>query len=245
MPIFKLSEYLIFPPPELARYDGLLAVGGDLSPARLLLAYEMGIFPWYSEQDIDILWWAPDPRLVLELDEFHISRRLRREIRKNILQVTFDQSFAEIISACGDSRSKTWIVPEMRTAYCHLHELGYAHSIECRRNGELVGGLYGVSLGGVFFGESMFSKETNSSKIALAALVEQLREWNFDFIDCQVKTDHLISLGAREIPGPIFFHRLRASVQRPTRLGSWNNITAAEPDDSATRSPARGRKNPP
>jgi leucyl/phenylalanyl-tRNA--protein transferase len=229
MPIFKLSDYIIFPPPELARYDGLLAVGGDLTPARLLLAYEMGIFPWYTEDDIDILWWAPDPRLILELDEFHISRRLQREMRKNIFQVTFDQSFGEVINCCATSRPETWIIPKMQTAYCRLHELGYAHSVECRLDNQLVGGLYGVSIGGVFFGESMFSRVTNSSKIALAGLVARLKEWNFDFIDCQVKTDHLISLGAREIPGPMFFNRLQSSVRRPSRRGSWQlKVPAAD-----------------
>ena len=221
MPIFKLSDYLLFPPPGLARYDGLLAVGGDLSPDRLLLAYKMGIFPWYTEDDVDILWWAPDPRLILELDNFHVSRRLEREIRKNVFQVTFDQNFREVIIACATSRPDTWIIPEMQDAYCHLHELGYAHSVECRQDKRLVGGLYGVSLGGVFFGESMFSQVANSSKIALAGLVSRLKEWNFDFIDCQVKTDHLISLGAREIPGPIFLNRLAASMRRASTTGSW------------------------
>ena len=230
----------------MARYDGLLAIGGDLSPARLLLAYEMGIFPWYSEGDIDILWWAPDPRLILELDEFHVSRRLRRDIRKNIFQVTFDQDFSAVINACADSRPETWIVPEMREAYCRLHELGYAHSVECRREGQLVGGLYGVSLGAVFFGESMFSQVSNSSKIALAALVARLREWNFDFIDCQVRTDHLISLGAREIPGPLFFNRLYASVRRPTRRGNWQ-VSGQDQgaDDNSVQGGGRAEENPP
>ncbi len=242
MPIFRLSDYILFPPPELARYDGLLAVGGDLSPARLLMAYEMGIFPWYTEDDVDILWWAPDPRLILELDEFHISRRLRREIRQKKFQVTFDRNFSEVIVACATSRPETWIVPEMQEAYCRLHELGYAHSVECRLDNRLVGGLYGVSLGGVFFGESMFSQVANSSKIALAGLVARLKEWDFNFIDCQVKTDHLISLGAREIPGALFFNRLRQSIKRRNRRGSWQ-IKAPAADDAVISNVERQEKN--
>lgn len=204
----------------MARADGLLAVGGDLSEARLLLAYQEGIFPWYSDGE-PILWWAPDPRLVLSLDALHISRRFGREMRKKAFRITFDRAFERVINACSTIRPETWIVPEMIEAYCRLHEQGYAHSVECWQDEILVGGLYGVSLGGVFFGESMFSRVSNSSKIALAALVERLREWDFDFVDCQVKTDHLISMGAREVPGPVFAQWLSASVQRPTRQGKW------------------------
>ncbi|MEA3546606.1 MAG: leucyl/phenylalanyl-tRNA--protein transferase [Thermodesulfobacteriota bacterium] len=224
MPVFQLSHHLVFPPAGLSRADGLLAVGGDLSEARILLAYQAGIFPWYSEGD-PILWWAPDPRLILRLDDFHISRRLGREIRKKTFRVTFDHCFDKVIEACATIRPETWIVPEMIEAYSHLHEQGYAHSVECWLDNKLVGGLYGVSLGGVFFGESMFCRVSNSSKIAIAALVERLKEWTFDFIDCQMKTDHLIRMGAREIPGAVFYEMLSTSTQRPTRLGSWADAT--------------------
>ena len=227
MPVFQLSHHLIFPPAGLSRADGLLAVGGDLSAARILLAYQAGIFPWYSKGD-PILWWAPDPRLILRLDDFHISRRLGREIRKKTFRVTFDHCFDEVIEACATIRPETWIVPEMIEAYSRLHEQGYAHSVECRLDDKLVGGLYGVSLGGVFFGESMFCRVSNSSKIALAALVEKLKEWNFDFIDCQMKTDHLLRMGAREIPGAVFYELLSAGIQRPTRLGNWSDTVNHE-----------------
>ena len=221
MPVFQLSHHLVFPPAGLARSDGLLAVGGDLSEARILLAYQMGIFPWYSKGD-PILWWSPDPRLILRLEDLHVSRRLGREIRKKQFHITFDHCFARVIEACATIRPETWIVPEMVEAYCRLHEHGYAHSVEYWRDDKLAGGLYGVSLGGVFFGESMFSRESNGSKIALAALVERLKEWNFDFIDCQMKTEHLLSMGAMEIPGAVFYEWLDASTRRPTRLGSWS-----------------------
>ncbi len=224
MPVFQLGKDLLFPPPELARPDGLLAIGGDLSPSRLLLAYQQGIFPWYSPGE-PILWWAPDPRLVLFPSEFHCSRRLTRLRRQEAFQVSFDSAFAEIISHCATTREEagtgTWLDRAMIEAYTRLHSLGYAHSVECRRAGELVGGLYGVSLGGVFFGESMFSLESNSSKIALAALVDLLRAWDFDLIDCQVGTGHLQRLGAREIPGVEFSQRLGLALEKPTRRGSW------------------------
>lgn len=227
MPVFQLSHHLVFPPAGLARGDGLLAVGGDLSEDRILLAYQMGIFPWYSEGD-PILWWAPDPRLILRLEDFHISKRLGREIRKNTFHITFDHCFDKVIEACSTIRPETWIVPEMIEAYCRLHEQGYAHSVECWLDDKLAGGLYGVSLGGVFFGESMFSRVSNSSKIALAALIERLKGWNFDFIDCQMKTNHLVKMGAREIPGAVFYEWLSAGTRRPTRLGNWSDTADHE-----------------
>ncbi|MBU0680600.1 MAG: leucyl/phenylalanyl-tRNA--protein transferase [Proteobacteria bacterium] len=222
--IFKLSDELVFPPPVLAREDGLLAVGGDLSVQRLLLAYSMGIFPWYSEGD-PLLWWSPDPRMVLVPDEFHCSRRLERILRQEMFRVTFDQVFTEVIQGCAaprPGREATWIVKEMQDAYIRLHEEGWAHSVECWLDDQLVGGLYGVSLGGVFFGESMFSTVANSSKVALATLIGQLAAWDFDLLDCQMKTSHLVSLGAREISGVEFGRCLQASVQRPTRRGVWS-----------------------
>lgn len=227
MPVFQLNEALVFPPPDLAREDGLLAVGGDLSIPRLLLAYQMGIFPWYSPHE-PILWWAPDPRLVLFPDEFHLSQRLRRKIRQNLFEVTMDEAFAQVIRQCAHTRLQdnlgTWIDEEMIAAYCKLHELGYAHSVECWRQGELAGGLYGVSLGKTFFGESMFSKETDSSKIALAGLVSTLLARDYDMIDCQIATGHLMSLGAREISAAKFLGLLEQSLAHPTRRGKWTPV---------------------
>jgi len=227
MPVFQLSDTLLFPPPALAREDGLLAVGGDLSVPRLLLAYQHGIFPWYSPGE-PILWWSPDPRLVLFPAEFHLAKRLARTIRQQIFSITFDTAFAQVIRACGQTRRKegqgTWLDEEMIRAYCELHDQGHAHSVECWQNGELVGGLYGVALGAVFFGESMFSLVPDSSKVALAGLVERLQDWDFELIDCQVGTGHLQRLGAREISGAEFSTRLAEAVAKPSRLGSWSNF---------------------
>jgi leucyl/phenylalanyl-tRNA--protein transferase len=224
MAIYRLVEELVFPPPEYADPSGLLAVGGDLSSDRLLEAYRMGIFPWYSE-DQPILWWSPDPRFVLELNELHLSRSLRKTLRKNVFTVTFDRAFDEVISACASAPRKgqhgTWITDEMRSAYIDLHGLGYAHSVETWLGGDLVGGVYGVSLGKAFFGESMFHVKPDASKVALVALVEKLRAWEFHFIDAQVTTEHMISLGAREIPRRVFLKRLRAALRHPTRRGKW------------------------
>jgi len=224
MPVFQLSDTICFPPPKLAREDGLLAIGGDLSPERLLLAYQMGIFPWYAEGD-PLLWWAPTPRLILRPQEFHLSRRLQRELKKGVFEFTMDAAFRAVIGACAEVRTEqlrpTWIDAEMIEAYCKLHELGYAHSLECWQRGTLVGGLYGVSVGGFFFGESMFSRVTNSSKAALAVLARQLAAWGFDCIDCQMRTEHLISLGATEISGDQFFSMLQRSILRPDKRGEW------------------------
>ena len=226
MPVFQLSDNLIFPPPALAREDGLLAVGGDLSVPRLLLAYQHGIFPWYSPGE-PILWWSPNPRLVLFPEEFHLSKRLARTIRQQIFRVTFDTDFKRVIRACAETRRKegegTWLNEDMIEAYCKLHGLGYAHSVECWQGEELVGGLYGISLGAVFFGESMFSLAPDSSKVALAGLVDRLKGWDFELIDCQVGTGHLQRLGAREISGEEFSHRLAQTVARPSHQGRWSN----------------------
>jgi leucyl/phenylalanyl-tRNA--protein transferase len=225
MPVFKLSKEIVFPPPELARDDGLLAVGGDLSAERLLMAYQMGIFPWYSEGD-PILWWSPVPRLIMKPSEFHLAKRLARELRKGVFQFSFDQDFKAVIESCAISRTKqnesTWINKKMIKAYCHLHKLGFAHSVECWQNNNLVGGLYGVAVGGAFFGESMFSKVPNSSKAAMAILARHLQEWNFSLIDCQMRTSHLISLGAYEINGPDFFNRLQKAILKPEHQSPWS-----------------------
>lgn len=224
MPVFQLSSEIFFPPPQLAREDGLLAVGGDLSQTRLLTAYQMGIFPWYSKGD-PILWWAPTPRLILLPTEFKLAKRLARDIKKGLFQFSMDHAFRDVIIQCASIRTNqseaTWINQEMIEAYCLLHESGYAHSLECWQDGELAGGLYGISIGGAFFGESMFSKASNGSKAALAVLSQVLAAWEFDFIDCQMRTEHLISLGAKEIPGPVFFQWLQQTILKPDRKGKW------------------------
>ena len=190
--------------------DGLLAAGGDLSPERLLAAYRRGIFPWYNE-DQPILWWSPNPRAVLYPEALSISRSLSKTLKKQTFKVTLDTAFADVIDGCAEPRRQengTWISAEMRAAYNRLHTLGYAHSAECWYNNDLVGGLYGVSVGKVFFGDSMFSRLTDASKVAFVYLVRQLTAWNYQLIDCQVRTGHLESLGAVDIPRPEFIQYL-------------------------------------
>jgi leucyl/phenylalanyl-tRNA---protein transferase len=225
MPIFRLVDDMVFPPPDYADPSGLIAVGGDLSSERLLEAYRVGIFPWYSE-DQPILWWSPDPRFVLKLDDFKISRSLRKTMRKRMFLVTFDRVFDEVIAACAqvprEGQSGTWITPEMEEAYITLHGLGYAHSVEAWFEGKLVGGLYGVSLGKAFFGESMFHSKTDASKVALAVLVEKLKTWGFHFVDSQMTTDHMHHLGAKEIPRRIFLKRLQSALRHSTKRGKWH-----------------------
>jgi leucyl/phenylalanyl-tRNA--protein transferase len=224
MPIYRLIDDVIFPAPEDADASGLLAVGGDLSSERLLEAYRLGIFPWFSG-DEPILWWSPDPRLVLDLNDFKISRSLRKTIKKNIFRVTFDRAFSEVMRACAsvprDGQRGTWITKEMQKAYAELHKLGYAHSVEVWISDELAGGLYGVSLGRAFFGESMFHRKADASKVALAALVARLKAWNFHFIDAQMTTAHLLSLGAKELPRRIFLRRLRQALRGSSKTGKW------------------------
>jgi leucyl/phenylalanyl-tRNA--protein transferase len=224
MRLFHLSDEISFPHPRLASPDGLLAVGGDLSVSRLILAYKMGIFPWYSKGE-PILWWSPDPRLVLFPDDFHMSRSLKREIRKKAFRITFDEAFDQVIAGCAAKRpgsEGTWIVPQMAEAYMQLHRIGVAHSVEAWKDGVLAGGLYGVSLGGCFFGESMFSRESNASKVAMAALMRFIRKKGFDLVDCQVKSGHLMRLGAREVPRTIFLEMLEKSMERPSLSGKWH-----------------------
>ena len=224
MPIFRLLDEPIFPRPDYADPSGLLAVGGDLSSERLLEAYRLGIFPWYSD-DQPILWWSPDPRFVLHLEEFHVSRSLRKTLRKGIFRVTADRAFDEVIAACAavsrDGQNGTWITAEMREAYNALHGLGYAHSVETWFEGKLVGGIYGVSLGKAFFGESMFHRKTDASKVALAALVDKLKSWDFHFLDAQMTTEHMMSLGAREVSRRVFLKQLRSALEHPTKRGKW------------------------
>lgn len=206
------SDPAQFPDPQyaLVEPDGLLAVGGDLSPARLLNAYRQGIFPWYSEGQ-PILWWSPNPRAVLYPNALKISQSLRKKLRKQLFRVTLDTAFPEVIEACSEPRAEqdgTWITDEMKQAYIHLHRIGFAHSVECWEDEQLVGGLYGISMGKVFFGESMFARRSDASKIAFAHLVEQLKDWGFGLIDCQVHTGHLASLGAEDIPRVSFLELL-------------------------------------
>ncbi|CAG1021267.1 Leucyl/phenylalanyl-tRNA--protein transferase [Patescibacteria group bacterium] len=203
--------------------DGLLAVGGCLSTARLLNAYRQGIFPWYNP-DEPILWWSPNPRLVLFPEHLNVSRSLRKTLRKQQFSVSFDTAFSAVLEGCAKPRlddKGTWLSPEMQAAYCELHRLGYAHSIETWLNDELVGGLYGVALGQVFFGESMFHTQTDASKVAFVYLVENLIEWGYQLVDCQVYTEHLVSLGAEEITRREFSKLLEHYSELPVSKTAW------------------------
>lgn len=199
--------------------NGLLAAGGDLRPERLIQAYRHGCFPWFQDGQ-PILWWSPDPRTVLLPDELHVSRSLAKVLRQGRYQVSFDQAFAEVIRACAAPRSyaaETWITSPMQDAYLELHKSGIAHSVEVWRDGELVGGLYGLAMGQLFFGESMFSRADNASKVGFATLVERLKAWGFVLIDCQMPTEHLLSLGARTISRDEFARYLSRHLDQPNR----------------------------
>jgi leucyl/phenylalanyl-tRNA--protein transferase len=200
--MYFLSKELFFPPVSEANPDGILAIGGDLSPERLLLAYKSGIFPWFEEGE-PIFWWSPNPRMVLFLDELVVSKSMRNILNRNTFKVTFNQNFREVISNCQkikrEDQNGTWITNDMIEAYCKLNELGVAKSVEVWQNDELVGGLYGIDLGHIFCGESMFSKVSNASKVAFIALAKQLKAANYKVLDCQVYNEHLESLGCREI----------------------------------------------
>ena len=219
-----------FPPPAsaLKNPNGLLCAGGDLSPGRLLTAYRQGIVPWYSG-DEPILWWSPDPRMTLFCEELRVSRSLAKNLRNKGFEVTIDTAFAEVIKACSEPRggeSGTWLGGEMRSAYLALHRAGHAHSFETWRDGKLVGGLYGVAIGRMYYGESMFSRAADASKVALVALVAELRARGFPMIDCQQRTPLLASLGAREIPRRQFLRRLAALVNYPEPPGIWARVSA-------------------
>ena len=224
MPLFQLSRDIVFPPPELAEPDGLLAIGGDLSVPRLIAAYRRGIFPWYSEGE-PILWWSPVPRLVLFPEQFHLSRRLARPMRQQVFTVTADTAFADVITACGTLRKEsgegTWITEAMKQAYINLYETGFAHSFECWRDGELAGGLYGVCLGRIFFGESMFTRRTDASKVALAALVRQAEKIGIQAIDCQMTTAHLLRFGSRELNRQEFQKLLNQCIEHIAPQEKW------------------------
>ncbi|MEN9447204.1 MAG: hypothetical protein RJA25_494 [Bacteroidota bacterium] len=224
MPIFRLNDRLDFPPVEGAE-DGIVAIGGDLSPERLLLAYSRGIFPWYSEGE-PIIWHAPENRFILFLDELHISKSMRRVINSNRFSVTMDKNFEAVIHQCAivprAGQGGTWITPEMINAYIKLHQLGFAHSIEVWQENQLVGGVYGVSLGKCFFAESMFHTVSNASKVALIKLIEFLKINNFHFLDAQVFTEHVATMGAREIPRTKFMQLLNNGLSVANENMKWN-----------------------
>ncbi len=232
MPVYHLGSQLAFPPPDEAEPDGLLAVGGDLSPERLLLAYSLGIFPWY-EDGLPILWHSPDPRMVLLPADLHVPRSVRKATRRRAFSLRLDTAFADVVQACASApragQRCTWITREMLDAYVALHQLGFAHSAEAWSGDELVGGLYGVSLGSAFFGESMFARQPDASKTAFVALVEQLECWGFDLVDCQVHTEHLARFGATEWRRSRFLATLRETLEKPTRRGAWR----FDPDPAA------------
>jgi leucyl/phenylalanyl-tRNA--protein transferase len=221
-----------FPPVERALTDpnGLLAAGADLSAARLLDAYAQGIFPWFSDED-PLLWWSPDPRMVITPNELHVSKSLRRTIRSGRYTVTFDRDFRGVMAGCAEPRRDhdgTWITRDMVEAYEDLARLGYAHSVEVWSGSALAGGLYGVALGRMFYGESMFSRRPDASKVALVFLVRQLERWGFEMIDCQMSTPHLASMGAREIPRAEFLRRLQALVVLPPQPSAWTFTIASD-----------------
>ena len=225
MTIPWLTKKLAFPSPDRADKDGVVAVGGDLSVERVLLAYRSGIFPWPVAHDMPVFWFSPDPRWVVVPTEAHVGRSLRKEMRRGTYEVRVDTAFAAVIAACAETsrpdQDSTWITTEIEAAYIALHKAGWAHSIEAWRDGELVGGLYGISLGRAFFGESMFAAAPDASKVAFATLLGNLVAWGFDFVDCQTKTEHLQRFGAVPWKRKRFLEALSQSLTHPTRMGPW------------------------
>ena len=232
--VFEEEDYLIyplqdnrFPNPRFMSDEGLLAYGGSLDSDTILTAYKSGIFPWYSPED-PILWWSPNPRLVLYPENFKVRKSFARVLRNSQFNVKFDTAFKEVINSCAaikrEGQDHTWIVPDMIKAFMRLHEEGFAHSVEVYLDDELVGGLYGMAIGKAFFGESMFSLKSDASKIAFKALSDVLGNRGYDFIDCQMKTDHMVSLGAQVVPRDIFLDELHDTILKPTDLGSWQDF---------------------
>ena len=217
----------VFPDPRSASDEGLLAYGGDLSSSRIITAYQQGIFPWYTKGD-PILWWSPNPRLLLYPHNFKVKKSFRRVLRSGKFSVTFDERFSDVIRYCAtvprEGQNSTWILPEMEEAYIRLHEEGFAHSVEVYKEEKLVGGLYGVSIGKAFFGESMFSLVPDASKVAFKALSDVLGSRGYDFIDCQMKTDHMIRLGAETVERDIFLGALENALEKTTDFGSWQHF---------------------
>jgi leucyl/phenylalanyl-tRNA--protein transferase len=222
-----LGKEYTFPNPQDACDEGLLAYGGDLDPNRILSAYKVGIFPWFSESD-PLLWWSPNPRFVLYPEALKVSNSLKRILKKRVFEVRFDTNFKSVIKACAytprKSQEETWIVSQMQRAYIKLHEMGFAHSVESYLNGELVGGLYGIAIGKAFFGESMFSHKNDASKVCLKALSDVLGERGYDFIDCQIKSDHLVRMGACEIDRNLFLDSLKNALEKPSDIDSWQHF---------------------
>ncbi|MBA3456303.1 MAG: leucyl/phenylalanyl-tRNA--protein transferase [Deltaproteobacteria bacterium] len=223
MPVFRLDDRLVFPPVHLAE-DGLLALGGDLRPERLLLAYTQGIFPWYAE-NLPILWHSPDPRMIMTTRDLVVQKSLKKTIRRRPYELKMDTAFGQVLEGCASvprpGQNGTWLIPEMVDAYTKLHEIGFAHSIETWEGDKLVGGLYGVSLGAAFFGESMFAHAPDASKVAYVACVRQLDAWNIGLVDCQVHTEHLERFGAYEIPRLRYIELLKIALDEPTKRGRW------------------------
>ncbi len=222
MNVFPLDKHsYIFPNPLYASNEGLLAYGGDLSPTRLITAYTNGIFPWYNEHD-PILWWSPNPRFILEFDEFKLSKSLEKTIKKNLFEIRFDTNFRQVMIECSKiprvGQKGTWILPEVIDAYCTLFDMGFAHSFEAYYEGELVGGGYGVDIGDIFCGESMFAKKSDASKVALYHLVQRLKTNGFRLIDCQIPTPHLKTLGAKEVYREDFLQWVKESINNPKKF---------------------------
>ena len=233
MPVYALPEELVFPDPRLAEEDGLLAVGGDLSARRLLLAYAHGIFPWYNSDEQPVLWFSPDPRFVLRTADLHIPRSLAKRIRRGDYVITVDQAFSEVIAACRTTarpgQGGTWITPDMERAYTTLHRLGFAHSVEAWQQGVLVGGLYGVAIGRSFSGESMFAHAPDASKVAFVWLVRQLHAWGWPLIDCQMETDHLARFGAVALEREDFLAQTASLVRQVVPPEPWSFSTGFHP----------------
>ena len=220
--MLQLGSELWFPPPEHYGDDGLVAIGGDLSPDRLLLAYERGIFPWSAPED-PLLWWCPEPRAILPPAQIKVSKSMRNVLNRGEYKTTFDQDFRGVMEGCAHRPDEgTWITEDFVEAYAQLHALGFAHSVETwNQEGELVGGLYGVSLGSMFFGESMFARSSNASKVAFVQLARQLEQWGMECIDCQIMNPHLKTLGATHVPRAIFLDTLKHCMNAPTKRGTW------------------------
>lgn len=227
MPIHQLPLETVFPNPDEADDEGLVAYGGDLSVDRLIAAYRSGIFPWYDEYSPDIMWWSPNPRMIMYPDKFKLSKSLRQKIRRDVFELRFDTDFKGVMGACAqvprEEQDGTWITDEMQEAYLALHQIGLAHSVECWLDGELVGGLYGVSLGNAFFGESMFHYVSDASKVAYYYLCQMSKKLGIEFIDCQMHTDHLESLGAVEIPRSAFLALVQTNNKNETNSSKWES----------------------
>ena len=219
--IFYIEDELIFPPVELANEDGLLCFGGDLSPERLILAYKSGIFPW---ADDPVLWFSPDPRMVIDIDTWKASKSLNRTFKKGLFELRIDHSFETVMEQCADTRESTWISDDFINSYCQLHEKGLAHSFEVYQDNKLVGGLYGLSIGSAFFGESMFHTVTDASKITFMHLILFLRHYGFTMLDCQISNPHLVRLGGIDISRKKYLSRLNKALKNETKEGNWGDL---------------------